>query len=122
MAGGQCQTAGDFAGQVGQGAAGVIQYIEDLIGPWQQGAAGFGQADFPAQSIEQSHLQLLLQPGDALADGRLRQVQPFAGAGEASGLGNRDKSVEVGEVHNEVSVTFQLVMQSIKNMNLSYLM
>jgi hypothetical protein len=106
MTGGQGQAPADFAGQVGQGAAGVIEHVENLISPWQQGAASLGQADFTAQSIKQTHLQLLLQPGDAFADRRLRQVQAFAGAGEAAGLGNRDKSVEVGQIHVRIPVGY----------------
>ena len=96
----------DFAGQVGQGAAGVVQHVQDLIGPRQQGAAGLGQPDFAAQAIEQAHLQLLLQPGDALADGRLRQVQPFTGTGEAAGLGNGYESIEVGQIHRRIPVGY----------------
>jgi hypothetical protein len=42
---------------------------------------------------------LLLQPGDAFADRRLGQVQAFTSGGEAAGLGNRDKSIEVGQIH-----------------------
>lgn len=110
VTGGQRQAAADFTGQVGQGAAGVVEHVENLISPWQQGATGLGQADFAAQAVEQAHLQLLLKTGDALADRRLGQMKPFAGAGEAAGLGDGNKSVEVSQVH----VAFQLVIQSIK--------
>jgi hypothetical protein len=48
VAGGQGQAPADVAVEVGQGAAGVVQHVEDLIGARQQGAAGFGQADFAA--------------------------------------------------------------------------
>ena len=104
VAGGQGEAAADFAGEVGQGAAGVVQHVEDLIGAGQQGPPGLGQADFAAQAVEQSYLQLLFQTGDALADGRLGQVQAFAGAREAAGLGDGDKGVEVGQVHGAIPV------------------
>ncbi len=99
VTGGQGQTTGHLPGEVGQGAARIIEDIQDLIGPGQQGAAGLGQADFAAQPIEQAHLQLLLQASDALADRRLGQMQSLAGTGEASGLGDGNKGIEVGEVH-----------------------
>ncbi len=117
VTGGQGQAATDLAGQVGQGAAGVVEHIENLISPWQQGATRLGQTDFATQSIKQAYLQLLLKPGDALADRRLGQMKAFAGAGEAAGLGDGNKSIQVSQIH----VAFQLVIQSIKNMNLSYL-
>ncbi|MNE41009.1 hypothetical protein D3C80_1350580 [compost metagenome] len=106
VTGGQGQTAGHFAGEVGQGSARIIEDIENLISPRQQGAPGLGQAHFTTQTVEQPHLQLLLQPGDALADGRLGQVQPFPGAGEASGLGDGNKGIEVGQVHSCIPVGY----------------
>jgi hypothetical protein len=106
VTGGQGQATAHFAGEVGQGAAGIIQHVENLVGPRQQGAAGFGQADFTAQAVEQPHVQLLLQPGDAFADGRLGQVQAFAGAGEAAGFGDGDKGIEVGQVHGCIPVGY----------------
>ncbi len=118
VTGGRGQTAGHFAREVGQGTARIIENIENLVGPRQQGAPGLGQAHFTPQTIEQAHLQLLLQPGDAFADRRLGQVQSFAGAGEASGLGDGNKSIEVGQVHGCIPLGYP----KHKNMNLSYLM
>lgn len=106
MAGGQSQAPADFAGQVGQGATGVIQHIKDLIGAGQQGAPGFCQAHFTAQSIKQAHLQLLLKAGDTLADCRLRQVQALPGAGEAAGFGDSNKGIEVGQIHGGIPVSY----------------
>ncbi|MNN50560.1 hypothetical protein D3C81_1651530 [compost metagenome] len=117
VAGGQGQTTAHGPGQIGQGASGIIKDIEDLVGPWQQGAPGLGQSHLAAQAVEQAHPQLLLQPGDAFADGRLGQEQPFGGPGKAAGFGNGDKGTEVGQVH---VVVFLWVIQSIKIMNLSY--
>ncbi|MNN62737.1 hypothetical protein D3C81_1780630 [compost metagenome] len=99
VAGGEGQAAADVAGQVAQGAAGVVQHIEDLVGAWQQGASGFGQAHLAAEAVEQAHAELLLQGRDALAHRRLGQVQAFAGFGEAAGLGDGDEGVEAGEIH-----------------------
>ncbi len=104
MTGGQSQAATDFTGEVGKGAAGVVQHIQNLISARQQGPPGFGQTHFTAQTIEQAHLQLLLQAGDALADGRLGQVQAFARAGEAAGLGDGNKGIQVGQVHGAIPV------------------
>ena len=117
MAGGQGQAPADFAGEVGQGPARVVQHVDDLIGPGQQGPASLCKTDFTAQAIEQSHIELLFQCGDALADGRLGQVQALARAREAAGFGDGDEGIEVGLVH----LAFLLVIQIMKNMNLSYL-
>lgn len=106
MAGRQSQAPADFAGQVGQGAASVVQHIEDLIGTGQQGASGLCQADLTAQPIEQAHLQLLLKAGNALADRRLRQVQALSGPGEAAGFGDGNKGIEVGQVHSGIPVGY----------------
>jgi len=106
VTGGQGQTAGHFAGEVGQGAASIIQYVQNLISTRQQRAACLGQADFTTQSIEQPHLQLLLQPGDAFTDGGLGQVQALAGAGEASCLGDGNKGIEIGQVHGCIPVGY----------------
>ncbi len=106
VTGGQGQTTGHLAGEVGQGAARIIKDIQNLVGPWQQGAAGFGQPDLASQPVEQSHLQLLLQAGDAFADRRLRQMQAFTGAGEAAGLGDGNKGIEVGQVHGRIPVGY----------------
>ncbi|MNE53802.1 hypothetical protein D3C80_1485490 [compost metagenome] len=113
----QGEAPADLSGQVGQGASGVVKHVENLVGPRQQGASSLGQADLAAQTVEQPYVELLLKPGDAFADGRLRQMQAFAGPGEAPRLGNGNKCIEVGEVHG---VEFLLVIQSIKIMNLSY--
>ncbi|MCY1443778.1 hypothetical protein D9M71_602110 [compost metagenome] len=99
MTGGQGQAPADFTGEVGQGPAGVVQYIEDLVGTRQQGASGLGQVDLAAQAVEQTHIQLLLKAGDAFADCRLGQVQAFASPGKAAGLGDCNKGIEIGQIH-----------------------
>ena len=99
VAGGEGQAAADFTGQVGQRAAGIVQYVEDLVSTRQQGAAGLGQANLAAEAVEQAHAQLLFQAGDALAYGRLGQVQALAGFGKTASFGNGDKGVEVGQIH-----------------------
>ncbi|MOA22530.1 hypothetical protein D3C78_1430900 [compost metagenome] len=99
MAGSQGQATAHFPGQVGQRPSGIIKDVENLVGPRQQGAPGFGQGHLAAQAVEQAHIQLLLKAGDAFADRRLGQVQAFAGPGKAAGLGDRDKGIEVGQVH-----------------------
>ncbi len=48
VARGQGQSPADVAVEVGQGAAGVVQDIEDLIRARKQGSTGFGQADLAA--------------------------------------------------------------------------
>ncbi|MCY1367230.1 hypothetical protein D9M69_541560 [compost metagenome] len=99
VTGRQGQSAGHLAIEVGQGAAGVVQYIENLVGTRQQGAAGFGEADFAAEAVEQAHLELLFQACDALAHRRLGEVQASCGLGEAAGFGDGEKGIEAGEIH-----------------------
>ncbi|RMP53360.1 hypothetical protein ALQ20_02646 [Pseudomonas syringae pv. atrofaciens] len=106
MAGHQSQPPSDFPGQVGQSTAGVIQHVENLVGARQQGASGLGQTDFAAQAVEQAHVELLLQTGNPLADGRLGQVKAFACPGEAAGLGNGNKGIKVGQVHGQIPVGY----------------
>ena len=65
----------------------------------QHTAPGIGQLQAAAHAVEQAHVQLLLQAGDAFADGRLGQVQALTGQGEAARFGNGDKGVEAGQVH-----------------------
>ncbi|MNH04517.1 hypothetical protein D3C72_1363640 [compost metagenome] len=117
VAGGQGQATTHFTGQIGQCAPGIIEDVEDLVGAGQQGAAGLGQGHLAAQPVEQAHIQLLFQPGDALADGRLGQEQAVGRPGKATGFGNRDEGAKVRQIHG---VVFLLVIQSIKIMNLSY--
>ena len=117
MAGGQGQAPADLAIEVVQRPAGVIQHVENLIGARQQGPARLGQADFAAQPVEQPELELLLDAGNAFADGRLGQKQAFGSPGKAAGFSNGDKSIEIREIH---LFEFLLVIQSMKIMNLSY--
>ncbi|MNE63822.1 hypothetical protein D3C80_1591950 [compost metagenome] len=117
VAGGQGQATAHGPGQIGQRPSGIIKDVEDLVGPRQQCAPGFSQGHLAAQAVEQAHVQLLLQAGDAFADGRLGQEQAFGCAGKAAGFGNSDEGTEVGQVHG---VVFLWVIQSIKIMNLSY--
>src|SRR5690606_6378812 len=53
MAGRQAQTPAYVAVEVGQGAAGVVQYIQNLISPRQQGSSCLGQANLAAEPVEQ---------------------------------------------------------------------
>ena len=99
VAGGEGQPTADVAAQVGQCAARIVEHVEDAIGARQQGATGFGEADFAAQAVEQAHLELLLEGGDAFAHRRLGQVQAFTGYRETAGFGHGDEGIEVGEVH-----------------------
>ncbi len=103
MAGRQAQPSANIAVEVGQGTAGVVQYIQDLVGAGEQGAASFGETDVAAQPIEQAHIQLCFQRGDALAHRRLCQVEAFGGQRKAAGFRNCNKGVEVGEIHGKTS-------------------
>jgi len=63
-----------------------IERMQDLAGIAQEIVAIFRQSDTPRRAVEQRPANLLLQPPDLMADGRLRQVQPSGRPGKASRL------------------------------------
>jgi|GEM_PF-6478788 len=65
--------------EIAQGAAGIVQHAENLVGPRQQRATGFGQPDLTPQAIEQAHIELCFQGSEALAHGGLSQMQTLGG-------------------------------------------
>ncbi len=59
---------------------------------------GFGQPDGAFAPVEESDTQFFFQLADVLADGRLRQIEPFRGLGEVLQFGDgqegRDFSID----------------------------
>ncbi len=65
---------------MGQSALGQQQFP----GPLQEILARAGQHDATAKPVEEYEPEFLFQPGDALAQGRLRDVQPGGRTHEAA--------------------------------------
>ena len=99
MTGADAQPPADLAGKSGQGATPVLDVVQGLAGIRQQGASGVGEADAAADAVEQRAADLLLQGGDAFADGGLRQVQVGGGARERLAVGHFDEGGEQLGVH-----------------------
>jgi hypothetical protein len=58
----------------------------------QEPLAGFGRRHVLAVAVKQYLAEIVLQPPDLLAHGRLRAVDTLAGAGEAAGFDHRDEA------------------------------
>jgi hypothetical protein len=75
VAGADLERARDGTGQIRDQTSTGIHPLQNLAGAWQQRATGFGQGNAAPDAIEDRGAQILFQGGDALADGRLGQVQ-----------------------------------------------
>ena len=121
VAGADAQRAADVAAEIRQCAAAVVEFGQYPPRARQQGLTGLGQVHAPADAVEQARAEGLFQGGDALAHGRLGQVQVRRGDREGAGLGDLDEGAEVGGVHGRgPGYGFLSVIYNMKNMNLSY--
>ena len=76
---------------------GVPEIVEEPLGTSDQTPPRLGQADVPADPLEERHPDLLLEAGDLARDGGLVSLERFRGAAEVLDLGNLDEgSEEVG--------------------------
>ena len=98
VAGGHRQSSRDLAGEVAQLPPDVGQLVDDPLRPRQQVAAGLGQQHLAAGPVEEAGGQLLLQAGDALADGGLGEEEVFGRLGEGALAGHLDKGAQAGEI------------------------
>ena len=85
------QRATDRTRKVSQGAAHVGGIIEQSACARQQDLARLGQADPPADAVEQACPQRLFELCDALADSRLGQEQRIRGLRERPAVGHLDE-------------------------------
>src|SRR5690606_21711105 len=67
-----------------------------------------GQPDAPPGPLDQPGAGLGLQPGEVVADGRLRVVQLPRGRGERSGTGDREQDAEPGDIQHSSIVSMDL--------------
>ena len=66
-------------------------------GPMRRGGAS--QHHPAGAALHEPRAELLLQPGQLLAQGRLRHPQPGRGCGDAAGLGDAQEVAELSDVH-----------------------
>lgn len=99
MAGCQPQLSTHVAGQIAHGLLSCAQLLLYVFGMWQQGVAGFRQADVAANTIKQFSPQLLFQQRDAFTDCGLGQVQFFGCQGKRSTFCHQHESGEVLRIH-----------------------
>ena len=77
----------------------------------QPNAAAVGTTVLP--TVEQRPADIVLQPLDLLADGRLRLVDPFAGAGKTAGIHDGDKAAQQVEMNMAHTIHISTENQSI---------
>ena len=82
---------------------GIVQHIENLVGTGQQGATGFGQANFAAQAIEQAHVSCCSRPAMRLLTAGWVRCRRSP-ARKSCRFGDGNKGIEVGEIHVGFSV------------------
>ncbi|MNN23933.1 hypothetical protein D3C81_1373460 [compost metagenome] len=82
------------AGQVGDGVLDTGETAADFR---QEALAGLGQRQAARTTLEQSHTQVVLQPGDVLAHRGRSQTQAPRGSGEAAGFRAADEAFDTAE-------------------------
>ena len=106
----------------------VFNTRQDQLRTGFQFAASFGECHRATNAIEQSDLHLVLEQGDPFADRRLSKVQATSGDGEGASVRYSNESFNSLEIYHLRWVSwrqfglfsFQIIINSIKNMNLSY--
>ncbi|MNN70258.1 hypothetical protein D3C81_1860990 [compost metagenome] len=78
----------------GIGRIHVAAQFQHALGVHEQVAPGKGQADFTRVAVEQTRAEVLLQRGDAVRDGRLRDVQLVGRRAKAAQPRSPDKRFE----------------------------
>ena len=77
-----------------EGLARFFVQAQQAPGKTQQAFAVLGRPDLSLTAVQQAHPQVLLQPDDLLADGRLGQVQALRRTGEVAGFDHADKTAQ----------------------------
>lgn len=80
--------------------AGRLLELQQTTSVAEQHLAVVGQRDAASRAPEQRAFGFKLQSLDPLADGRLRQVEPFGGTVKTAAIGNGDKGAQQVEVEH----------------------
>ncbi|MNT08002.1 hypothetical protein D3C72_1427270 [compost metagenome] len=82
---------------IGDQRVGLVDEAHRRADAFQVQGAGVGQSQAGGHALEQGGAQTVLQRGDVLADGALRQVQGFGGAAEIQGFGGGEENAQRGK-------------------------
>ena len=91
--------------QLTHGGLGLFAEAHQPLRVVAQDASRFGQGALLRGPIEQALAQLLLEPADGLADGRLRAVELGGRAREAALGGDGEKDLQFGQFHRYASAS-----------------
>ena len=69
-----------------------------------QQAAGLGQRAVAGRAVEQPLAELVLEPADRLADGRLGAVQPPAAAEKLRSVRDGEKRRQIRQLHKQLLI------------------
>jgi hypothetical protein len=78
-----------------------VAKVDQAFGVVQQEGSGIGEADGAGSADEERLAQIVFELPNGEADGGLRAVEAFSGAGEAAFLGNHQKYLEFPEIHGD---------------------
>jgi hypothetical protein len=78
-----------------------VAEIDQALGVVQQEGSGIGEADGAGSADEKRLAEAVFEFANGEADGGLRAVEAFGGAGEAAFLGNHQKYLEFPEIHGD---------------------
>jgi hypothetical protein len=95
------EPAGEQAGERRDGLAPALGCLQCRPCVGQQGLAGWGQPVAAPVAEEQALAKLGFQAGDLLADGRLRDRDPFGCTGEVALLGDGYEVAELPQFHKQ---------------------
>ena len=105
LVGGQRQPPGAQLADVLEGGQRLLPKVQQPLGMHRQDAAGVGQQAAPARPVEERPADLILEPLDGLADGRLRAVERLGRGREAALPDDGQEGFQLGEFHgNTISL------------------
>jgi hypothetical protein len=99
VAGAYGERPGDMPGEIADGTFRIGHVLKDAPCARQQLASALGGCHQASDAVEQAYAELLFQQGNALADGRLCQVQAITGQRKRAAVGDRDKGLQLLGVH-----------------------
>jgi hypothetical protein len=96
---------GEFAAreafQLAQSFFYFVAEVDQTLGVVLEEGAGVGQADGPGTADEERLAEAVFEFANGEANGGLRAVEAFGGAGEAAFFGNHQKYLEFSEIHDD---------------------
>src|SRR5688572_335184 len=78
----------------------------------EEGASRRGRHDAARVALQQLHVQLGLQPADALGDGGLRHAEPARGGADAAAFDHGDEVADLAESHGDSSLAIRVKAQT----------